>query len=90
VPSAQVYWQSGSYTSYSNLTDPLRGYRQSYAKLDLDLGWESADKRWSVDTFVYNATDEKVYASGTPLASFTGVTYAPPRTYGLRVGYRFE
>jgi iron complex outermembrane receptor protein len=90
VPAVQVYWQSGSFTSYSNLTDPLRGYREAYAKVDLDLGWQSADKRWSVDASVYNATDEKVYASGTPLASFTGVTYAPPRSYGLRVGYRFD
>lgn len=90
VPSVQLYWQSGSYTSYSNFTDPLRGYRDAYTKTDLNLSWESADRRWTVDTYVYNVTDKRVYASATPLAADTGVTYAPPRTYGLRLGYRFE
>ena len=90
VPSVQVYWQSGSYTSYSNFSDPLRGYRSAYAKTDLNLAWESVDRRWSVDAFVYNVADKQVYATATPLAAFTGVTYMAPRTYGLRVGYRFE
>jgi iron complex outermembrane receptor protein len=90
VPSIQVYWQSGSYTSLSNISDPARGYRKAYSKTDLNLRWESADGRWTVDGYVYNAEDKKVYATAVPLASFTTVTYMPPRTVGVRAGLRFE
>jgi iron complex outermembrane receptor protein len=66
VPSIQVYWQSGSYTSLSNISDPARGYRKAYSKTDLNLRWESADGRWTVDGYVYNAEDKKVYAFAAP------------------------
>ena len=90
TPSIQVYWQSGSYTSLSNASDPARGYRKAYSKTDLNLRWESAERRWTVDGYIYNAENRKVYATAVPLASFTGVTYMPPRTVGVRVGLRFE
>lgn len=90
TPSIQVYWQSGSHTSLSNIVDPARGYRAAYSKTDLELRWESADRRWTIDGYVYNAEDKKVYASAVPLASFTTVSYLPPRTVGVRVGLRFE
>lgn len=90
TPSIQVYWQSGSYTSLSNIGDPARGYRNAYSKTDLNLRWESADRRWAFDGYVYNAENRKVYASAVPLASFTTVSHMPPRTLGVRVGLRFE
>lgn len=90
TPSIQVYWQSGSYTSLSNISDPARGYRKAYSKTDLNLRWESADRRWAVDGYVYNAENRKVYATAVPLASFTTVSYMPPRTVGVRLGLRFE
>ena len=90
TPSIQVYWQSGSYTSLSNQRDPARGYRKAYSKTDFNLRWESANRRWTVDGYIYNAENRKVYATAVPLASFTGVTYMPPRTIGVRVGLRFE
>jgi iron complex outermembrane receptor protein len=90
TPSIQVYWQSGSHTSLANFSAPARGYREAYSKTDLNLRWESADSRWVVDGYVYNAENRKVYATAVPLASFTTVTYMPPRTAGVRVGLRFE
>lgn len=90
TPSVQVYWQSGSYTSLSNIDDPARGYRKPYSKTDLNLRWESADSRWTVDGYVYNAENSKIYATAVPLASFTTVSYMPLRTVGVRVGLRFE
>jgi len=90
TPSIQAYWQSGSYTSLSNISDPARGYRKAYSKTDLELRWVSADGRWTIDGYVYNAENAKVYASAVPLASFTSVSYMPMRTVGVRVGVRFE
>jgi iron complex outermembrane receptor protein len=90
TPSIQVYWQSGTYTSLANISDPARGYRKAYSKTDLNVRWESADRRWAVDGYMYNAENRKVYATAVPGAAYTVVSYLPPRTVGVRVGLRFE
>lgn len=90
TPSIDVYWQSKSYTSLDNISDPARGGRRAYSKTDLNLLYETADGRWSVNAFVHNVENKKVYSSSVPLAAFTTAMYMPPRTFGVRVGYNFE
>ncbi|HET9644585.1 MAG TPA: TonB-dependent receptor [Burkholderiaceae bacterium] len=90
VASVQVYWQSGTYTSLENFGDPLRGYRRSYSRTDLGLHWESADRRWMADAYVYNLENKKVFTSAVALHAATVVSYMPPRTLGVRLGYRFN
>ncbi|MBA5688667.1 TonB-dependent receptor [Rugamonas apoptosis] len=91
TPSIQSFWQSGSFAVIDNLSDPnpLLGYRKAYSKTDLNLDWQSADKRWTVNAHVYNLEDRQVYATSTQIAALSIATYMPRRTFGLRAGYSF-
>jgi iron complex outermembrane receptor protein len=90
TPSVDVYWQAKSYTTLDNISDPARGGRSAYSKTDLNLLYETADGRWSVNGFVHNVENKQVYISSVPLAAFATAMYMPPRTFGVRVGYKFK
>ena len=65
--------------------------QEDYTILDLQLRYQSADGAWTAALWGKNVTDEDVASSTFQLATarVIGVTYMPPRTYGLTVGYRF-
>ena len=65
--------------------------QKAYTILDLQLRYVSGDGRWSAELWGKNLTDEEVASSTFQLATarVIGVTYMPPRTYGLTVGYNF-
>jgi len=64
---------------------------KAYTLLDLDLRYTSGNERLTADFWIKNATDEFVASSTFQLATarVIGVTYLPPRTWGLTVGYHF-
>ena len=65
------------------------GEQDGYAKLDLRLLFQSPDKRFSVEGFVENVTDEDINSYGVfGGANAYFANFDPPRTVGLRVGYR--
>jgi iron complex outermembrane recepter protein len=92
VPSVQLYWESGSYATSENFRDERKGYREAYHKTDLGLAYVSADRRWTAEAYVYNLEDEKVYAYGKvfTLHAATTANSLPPRTFFVRLGYRFD
>ncbi|MFN3620484.1 TonB-dependent receptor [Sphingorhabdus sp.] len=61
-----------------------------FATADAYLTLENTD-RWSITGFVNNITDEEILArAGTrPILDFPVGTLRPPRTYGVRVGFKF-
>jgi len=65
--------------------------QDAYTILDLQLRFKSSDGRWAADLWGKNLTDEEVASSTFQLATarVIGVTYMPPRTYGVTVGYSF-
>jgi iron complex outermembrane receptor protein len=65
--------------------------QEAYTILDLQLRFKSSDGRWAADLWGKNLTDEEVASSTFQLATarVIGVTYMPPRTYGVTVGYSF-
>jgi iron complex outermembrane recepter protein len=65
--------------------------QKAYTILDLQLRYVSGGGRWSAELWGKNLTDEEVASSTFQLATarVIGVTYMPPRTYGLNVGYKF-
>lgn len=65
--------------------------QEDYTILDLQLRYVAGGGRWSAELWGKNLTDEDVASSTFQLATarVIGVTYMPPRTYGVTVGYQF-
>jgi iron complex outermembrane receptor protein len=63
----------------------------AYTLLDLNLWYSSGDGHWTANLWAKNITDERVASSTFQLATARtiGVTYLPPRTYGVTLGYGF-
>ena len=72
------------------LNDPFLDHQDSFTQTDLRLGWESVDGHWNAEAFVQNIEDEFPIVGGFYAFNGVWVTYGPePRTYGLRIGYRY-
>ena len=87
TPEIQTYYNSGYI-----LTDltPEYGNNPAFTKTDLRLTYRSLDGAYTVQAFVNNIEDKAtitraVYGNHRSLL----VTYAPPRSYGASVGFRF-
>ena len=65
--------------------------QDSYTIYDAQLRYASEDGRWIAELWGKNLSDEDVASSTFQLATarVIGVTYMPPRMYGLTVGYQF-
>ncbi|WP_298283587.1 TonB-dependent receptor [Novosphingobium sp.] len=64
-------------------------YQTAHSSTTLDLTWRSPNDMFTVSAFVSNLEDNdiKVFASYT--SNYTALSFAPPRTYGARVGVKF-
>jgi iron complex outermembrane receptor protein len=65
--------------------------QDAYTLFDAQIRYVSGDGRWSAELWGKNLSDEEIASSTFQLATarVIGVTYMPPRTYGLTVGYQF-
>ncbi|MBW7835062.1 MAG: TonB-dependent receptor [Sphingomonadales bacterium] len=82
-------WQDDVFFN-SQFNDPLMG-QKSFGLLDARIGYISPDKRWEVSVFGNNLTDKAYYtdmADYSPLGLIGHIT--PPRTYGIKLAYRYE
>ncbi|RIV87753.1 TonB-dependent receptor [Aurantiacibacter zhengii] len=67
--------------------------QESFTQTDLSLKYEPMGGNWSIQAFVRNLEDEQPLAyagfvSAGPDDTYN-FTFAPPRTYGVRVGFEF-
>ena len=67
----------------------------AFSKIDGRIIYRSPDEKWSVEGYVLNATNKTTLQTelvvGVPLGNDVPIAwYAPPRTYGGRIGYRFK
>jgi len=87
--SVNAKYASASYIA----TDYIPSERQgSYILTDLNLGYESANGRWSVTGFVRNAGNVAVLTAGFQHPYITGLTYSTlnaPRTFGVKLRTEF-
>lgn len=58
---------------------------------DAYLTLQGPDKVWSITGFINNIEDEVIFAraGNRPILNFSVATLRPPRTYGVRLGYKF-
>ena len=85
TPQADLLY-SGSYllsASAPNFT------QEAYAKIDARVTYRTADDQISVQAFVQNLTNKATLGRITTGTLSASGTYSEPRTYGVRVGYRF-
>lgn len=80
---------NGTYSdeSYSDIIRINRDVIDSWAMLGLSAGVRNAT--WSAEAFIDNATDERAEISRNYVNDRSRVTYARPRTMGVRFGYNF-
>jgi iron complex outermembrane receptor protein len=87
--NADVRWQTSYYAGFEQLpTQKEKGY----ALLDLQLQYQPPGEQFSVALYGNNVTDEAVvnYANVHPFGGGMVLqSLRPPRTYGVRVGYKF-
>jgi len=99
TPRAQVHYQTTTYLSEFNGAPtsaevngsfPDARTQKGYATVDLSVRYEAAQAKWFGEVFVQNAGNEKIKtdASWNPGNVWTAF-YNPPRTWGVKAGYRF-
>lgn len=86
TPQATVLWSGGYFNTDTNT---VLDYQPSYAKLDLRIGWTSADDRFSLEGFVNNVTNEITLNRSTFGSRGLNQSYDAPRMYGIRAGAKF-
>ena len=82
--SASVSWSS---EAYSDIILINRDEIQSWTMGNISAGL--ASDTWTADLYVTNVTDERAEVSRNFVFDRRSVTYAQPRTIGLRLGFGF-
>jgi iron complex outermembrane receptor protein len=86
TPMAAVYWQSVSYLREFNLPDDKV---PAYSKTSLRITYNSLASHWQVQGYVDNLEDNAVRIGVENLIGAYDSWYAPPRTYGVTVKYKY-
>jgi iron complex outermembrane recepter protein len=86
TPSVTVYWQAQNYLRAFNL--PI-DHVPSYSRTAMSLLYKDSSSRWTAEAYVHNLENRfirnnDIIALGTYISS-----YDPPRTFGVRVGYKY-
>jgi iron complex outermembrane receptor protein len=85
-----INWQDRVYFTEFNNADATQG---GYAMVNAGARFTDASKRWNIDVWGRNLTDKFVISNNiitAPLFSSVRVgSMAPPKTYGVTVGYQF-
>ena len=88
TPRIQTRYQSDYYFT---ITNDRAESQDSYTKSDILLTYEPDHGKWSASVYCHNLEDSTILTS----AGFAGyadgylLQFAPPRTYGARVNFRF-
>ena len=91
TPRVQFHYESEADMLIQNL-----GLRDSFTKTDLSLIYEPDDKGWYGQAYVRNLENNDVIGAASTGTAFIAPTqralsaaYAPPRTFGVKLGFRF-
>lgn len=88
----QTHYETSKNLEYHGFAQNKEG---AFTKSDVSLTYASSDDRWSLQGYVRNIEDEAIRTASSPNSTAgvstngTGEFYAPPRTYGLRLGVTF-
>jgi iron complex outermembrane receptor protein len=85
------YWRDDIYLRVQNIP---RHRADDFFQWDARLVWTSASGRVTLDGFIKNITDEDAQrgltvSDGLSTGNNSFISYYPPRTYGVRLGFNF-
>lgn len=87
----QTFWQDEYFSRLYNAPSDLQ---DNWQQTDLSVTLSDLDDVWEFEAFVKNASDEASITGSSVANSLVGryrtPQYLDPRTYGVRVTYRFE
>jgi iron complex outermembrane receptor protein len=86
TPSGAIYYQSHSYLREFDL--PIDTVR-SYTKSNLNLTYSDSTNHWKVEAYVDNVEDRVIRNGGITAVGLYLSDYDAPRTYGVRIGYKY-
>ncbi len=89
VATANFRYTTAYYLDIYNLPGSHQG---AYHQTDLSLGYRAPSDRWEVAAFVRNLEDDDILTNANFLVQGAGVydfSWAPPRTFGVRLGAHF-
>lgn len=93
VLDASSRYESSRETSLNYLPETRVG---DYTRSDASISYESADNVWNASLFVRNIEDDDVIVRVQPGRTYSranggllGANYQAPRTYGVRLGFRY-
>lgn len=74
---------------FNSDTNSVLDRQDSYAKLDLRLGWSSVGDRFGLEGFVNNVTDKIALNRATFGSRGINQSFDAPRMYGVRASAKF-
>lgn len=87
LPTTSSLGAAGS-TYVNSRYAPLQ--QGSWAMVNASLRYEAPNNNWFIEAFSQNLTNKTVLVNGSlNLSNFAAGSYAPPRTYGVKVGGKF-
>lgn len=88
---AWIYEDENTYYYNDDIGSAFDTVLEERSLLDASITWTSADEKWYVAAFGKNLTDDRYKTASQAVgALWTFSNYGPPRTYGVRIGARFE
>tara|TARA_R110002110_G_scaffold343484_1_gene553528 strand:- start:2044 stop:4200 length:2157 start_codon:yes stop_codon:yes gene_type:complete len=82
--ASNLFWSDEVFYDFLNEVK-----QDSYAMLSAELGWSTADDKWTFKLYANNLTNEEVAQHIAPGPLATYITYERPRTIGLGLETRF-
>lgn len=86
TPLVAVYWQTTSYLREFNLPIDRVG---GYSKTNMELTYMDSTGDWKMQGYVNNLENKAVRNGGFTVIGHYFSDYNPPRTYGVRISYRY-
>jgi iron complex outermembrane receptor protein len=84
-PYLSVHWQDEMFFSDNNFDEaPFHSGQEAFATADLALRLISEQKRWAVEAYVRNLTDEMVRSWSDPGPGYLRANFFPPRMWGVK------
>ncbi|KRB78781.1 MULTISPECIES: TonB-dependent receptor [unclassified Sphingomonas] len=76
---------------YMTVLNEPTNHENGYVTVDLRLEYTSPDAHWSAAGFVRNANNARyrIYGLDVSSLSYAAGVYAPPRTYGMTLGWKY-